>query len=55
MTFVRDMFAQLFPPTVNPHQLKYITSMYTAGLFVMYIRPLDLGAACEKMLSLPAP
>ena len=55
MPFVRDVLVQLFPPTVKPHQLKYITSMYTAQLFVRYIRPLDLGGACEKTLTLASP
>ena len=55
MTFTRDILVQLFLPTVKPHQLKYIISMYIARLFVRYIRPLDLGGACEKTLTLASP
>ena len=55
MTFVTDISVQLFPPTVKPHKLKYITLMYRARLFVMYIRLLDLGGACEKTLTLAPP
>ena len=55
MPFVRDILVQLFPPTVKPDQLKYITSMYTARLYMMYIRPLDLGGTCEKRLTWASP
>ena len=55
MTFLKVGIVQLFPHAIRPQQLKYITSMYTARLFVMHIRSLDLGGASEETLTLASP